>query len=383
MKTTTFPSRRPVTRRSILRGALGGAGVLASGAGLVGACGGDGRPPTTPPLGLRQRGMNYDVGTESGLDRGGRAWDTASMRRDVRAIHDDLHCNAIGVHGTDVARLIETSAHALELGLEVWLQPRLFDVAADALIAHLATVAGEAERLRRQHANVVLNVGVEMTLLNAGFVPGASILERIAGFESLPASDWQQAFVRLNQALAQALDVARARFAGPITYAAGPWEWDAIDWGGFDVIGLDHYMDEANRGDYVQPLRQFRSAGKPVVVLEFGCCTYRGADDDGGMGWTIIDPDTGRLDGVYVRSEETQAAYINHLLDIFQAEQVSGAFVYQFVEPGLLHVSDPRHDLDMASYSVVKVVAGDQQTGAYDWQPKLSFRELARRYGAR
>jgi hypothetical protein len=367
----------------MLRGALRGAGLLAAGGGLLAACPEDGAAPAAPPLSLRYRGMNYDVGTDSGLAPFRAAWHAESVRRDIRAIRDELHCNAIGVHGTDVVRLTETSAYALERGLHVWLQPRLFDVPAEGLLAHLANVAGEAERLRRQYGNVVLNLGVEMTLLNTGFVPGATIPERIAAFETLSAPDWQRIIARLNDVLAQALTVARDRFEGPLTYGAGPWEWTDIDWSGFDIIGLDHYMDRTNRADYVQPLRQFQGAGKPVVVLEFGCCTYEGAEDAGGMGWAIVDDDNpGQLDGVYVRSEKTQADYVNHLLDLIHAERVSGAFVYQFVDPSLVHSSDARHDLDMASYGVVKVVSNDDQTGAFQWQPKRAFRVLAERYAA-
>jgi hypothetical protein len=374
-----------VSRRSLLQSALGSAGLLAGGGCLLGACSEDGpRPPQVPPLTLRYRGINYDVGTDSELAGAHSVRDTESIRRDIRAVRSDLHCDAVGIHGTDLARLTETSAYARERGLEVWLQPRRFDVPADALLAHLDSVAQEAERLRRQYGNVVLNVGVEMTLLNTGFIPGATILERIAGFPTLSPSDWQRMTIQLNDVLTRAVRLARDRFQGPLTYGAGPWEWDGIDWSGFDIIGLDHYLDRDNRADYAEPLRQFRSSGKPVVVLEFGCCTYEGAQDAGGMGWAILDQDAGRLDGAYVRSEETQADYINQLLDIFQAEKVTGAFLYQFVEPTLVHhPTDPRRDLDMASYSVVKVLAHDEGTGAYQWQPKLAFQELARRYRAR
>ncbi len=372
-----------ISRRGVLRGALGSAGLLAGGANLLlAACEGERRPPPgPPPLSLKHRGINYDVGTDSDFDGASPAWDAASMRRDVRAIRDDLHCNAIGIHGTDITRLIETAAHALETGLQVWLQPRRFDVPPEALLAHVARVADEAERLRRQYSNVVLNVGVEITLLNTGFVPGATVLDRIVSFESLSEAHWQQMMLRLEEVLGQVRSLARDRFGGPLTYGAGPWEWDGIDWSGFDIVGLDHYEDATNRSEYVEPLRRFRDQGKPVVVLEFGCCTYEGADDAGGMGWNILDRDhPGFLDRPRVRSEQTQADYLDHLLDVFQAEQVDGAFVYQFATPELLHSPEAIRDLDMASYSVVKAVSRNEATGAYHWEPKRAFHSLARRY---
>jgi hypothetical protein len=101
------------------------------------------------------------------------------------------------------------------------------------------------------------------------------------------------------------------------------------------------------------------------------------------MGWAILDLENpGRFVGEYVRSEQTQVDYIHRLLDIFDAERLSGAFIYQFVTPDLVHSADPLQDLDMASYGVVKVVEYDSATGAYRWEPKQSFHEIARRFGA-
>jgi hypothetical protein len=365
------------SRRLIMQAAIGEGCLL-----VLGGCAKEEEPRRieVPTSALVHRGVNYDVGTQFGADGPARLWHSASMQRDVRAIRQDLHCNAIGVHGTEIARLVETAASARENGLEVWLQPRLFDVPADALLDHLADATDEAERLRRQYSGVHLNVGCEMTLLNSGFVPGATFAERAESAQSV--MDWAPVFQKMNATLKQALTIARGQFGGPVTYGAGPWEWPAIDWSEFDFVGLDHYMDAENRTTYAEALRQFAHFERPVVVLEFGCCAYEGADDRGGMGWNILDPEASppRLDGEYVRSEETQASYIDRLLDVFETEAVRGAFVYQFVSPDLPHAADPIHDLDMASYGLVKVAAMDETTGAYDWAPKLAFDQLARRY---
>jgi hypothetical protein len=77
-------------------------------------------------------------------------------------------------------------------------------------------------------------------------------------------------------------------FGGPVSYASGIWE--EVDWSGFDVVGTDGYRDEQNAPYYRQMLAQGHRHGKPVVVTEFGCCTYRGAGARGGTGWMVGDP---------------------------------------------------------------------------------------------
>jgi hypothetical protein len=122
------------------------------------------------------------------------------------------------------------------------------------------------------------------------------------------------------------------------------------------------------------------------VVTEFGCCTYRGAEEKGGYAWAIVDrsKDPPRLKGQYVRDEEVQSKYIMELLQVFDEENLDGAFVFTFVSPAYPYSEDPQYDLDMASYGIVKTYS-DRQGTAYPempWDPKRSFNALAERYGS-
>jgi hypothetical protein len=365
-----------LTRRRVLQSAATVAAGLVVGGGTLAKV-----VASTDRQVMKYKGVNYDVGTSS-LDAPVRAWHADSMVRDIRAIRQELHCNSIGIHGTDIRRLVDTSVAALESGLTVWIQPRLFDRTADEMLSHLSNVAKEAERLRNQYSNVILNVGCEISLLNSGFVRGATAVERIRNFQA-DVPDLRGLERRLSKVTAKACSISRATFKGPLTYGAGPWEWPAIDWSAFDFVGLDHYRDASNEATYTEPLREMRRYNKPVIVLEFGCCTFEGAEKDSGMGWDILGQGKAgsEFKSSYVRSERTQADSIAGVLDIFASEKVDGAFVYQFVSPELTHSTDPRHDLDMASYGVVKVVAYDPKSGTYQWEPKLAFHELAKRYG--
>ena len=86
-----------------------------------------------------------------------------------------------------------------------------------------------------------------------------------------------------------------------------------------------------------------------------------------------------RLKGDYIRDEQVQATYLRELLDIFTTEGVDAAFVCTFVCYGWPHRSNPREDLDMASWGVVKVLENRRGSTYPDmpWEPKAEFIALA------
>lgn len=340
--------------------------------------------PSPEPSGLIHRDMTYDTGTNvfpGILSR--ETWEPEYVEREITAIADDLHCTAIGIFGTDIDRIAAGADIAVAHGLDVWLQPRLVNGDVEATQAHLAELAQVAGGLRAQGGGVTLNVGCELTLFVDGIIPGASFEERLLTMletlDQLPAYN-----DALNALLAELVDLASADFDGPLTYASGPWE--AVDWTGFDYVGVDYYIDANNRATYASDLRQYHEWGKPVIITEFGSTTYEGAEDAGGLGYNIVDWEQTppALNGDFVRSEQTQADTIAELLSIYEAEGVAGAFVYTFIEPLLPYSPDPRYDLDMASYGVVKVFPDDSEqayaaTGS--WEPKLAFDTIADFYG--
>lgn len=89
-----------------------------------------------------------------------------------------------------------------------------------------------------------------------------------------------------------------------------------------------------------------------------------------------------RLDGEYIRSESEQAEYLRELLEVFDAEGVDTAFVFTFAGYALPHRGNPRDDLDMASYGVVKVFDGRRGDTYPDmaWEPKTAFTTVAEYY---
>ena len=237
-------------------------------------------------------------------------------------------------------------------------------------------------RCRAEHRDVGLSLGVELTIFMDGLVPGRDWAERGEALGRLHPDEYNG---KLNEYLAGALATVRPRFGGQITYSSGVWE--QVTWDDFDVLGIDLYRDVDNAATFVEQVRALRQHGKPVVITEFGCCAFTGADDLGGMGFSVVDYEAYPpvIPAQYTRDEAVQARYIEELLDIFEAEGVHGAFVYDFIQPDSPHVPEfAPFDYDKASFAVVTCYHSAHElayatTGHFE--PKLAFDVIARRFG--
>ena len=342
---------------------------------------------------MRGKGITYDTGFVSAGTSTREPFDPEVVRREMRIIHDDLHCNAVRITGGYADRLKIAATHAADAGLEVWLSPFTNGATQGELLDLLADCAEHGERLRRNGAEVVLLTGSELSLFVVGFLPGETLAERLA----LLADPLRlrpmigEIRARINDFLRRAVDVVRARFEGKVSYASLPLE--GVDWAPFDIIATDAaYRTKATAPQFRENIRAFvaagRAKGKPVAITEFGCTTHRGAAEGGGdslvqgamIEWNGARPV--RLNKQYVRDEREQATYLREVLDVFEAEGVDNAFVNTFARYDLPHRSDPREDFDMASFGVVKVLASpddtrDRRYADMPWEPKAAFTALA------
>ncbi|WP_438295842.1 abortive phage infection protein [Streptomyces sp. HUAS TT7] len=328
--------------------------------------------------GLAHRGVVYTVGAG---ETPGTAWSPVRMREDIKVIEAELCADSVEVTGNGVDRLMSTMSQAVERGLHVWLQPTLGDRPEREILDHLGEAGRQAERLRRQGARVDLSVGCEFWLFVPGIVPGADAQERIENLLK-GAFDPEVMMRRLTEFTARAAMVGRSVFGGRLSYAAA--QDDEVDWSLFDVVGIDYYSYFPHRADYVRELRKYQRWGKPVAITEFGTCAYAGAPKAGGMGWDVVDrtKQPNEIKGGLVRSERTQAAYVADLLDVFESLGLYAAMAFEFVTPDAPHRPEPRLDLDMASYGIVKVIKDrpDDPASGWHWEPKQAFHALARHY---
>lgn len=337
---------------------------------------------------MRAKGIAYDTGFVRDGEISRENFDLDLVKRELAVIRDDLHCNAVHVVGGDPERL-ELAAHcAAELGLEVWFSPYPLDLTITQMLSLFADCAQRAERVRQGGAEVVFVTGVELSLMDRGFLPGDNITERLDLLFSRPdglGERTAEASARLNDFLRDAVTTVREHFHGKITYACIPFE--RVDWTLFDIMSVELIRSAEVADRFQEGVRSLVAQGKPVAITGFGTATWRGAGDMAPRSMEIVEHDAAghpvRLNGEYDRDEAGQAAYLRELLEIFDTEGVDGTFVYLFALSNYPHRPDePRRDLDLASLGIVKVLedrCGDTYPGM-PWEPKAAFTALADYY---
>ncbi|WP_405062575.1 hypothetical protein OG474_13295 [Kribbella sp. NBC_01505] len=290
----------------------------------------------------------------------------------------------MSVYGSDVGRLIETAEEVTRRGMAVSVQPRAFDEPQEDALAKLRAVAIGAERLRRRSGpEVILVVGCEFMLFTPGIVPGKDFFERVE-YLTKGEFDMKELQRRFRAITAQMVKVARRNFHGRITYGAAH-DLENVDWSLFDIVGLDYYSFHEDPAGHTKELAPFRRWGKPIMVLEFGCCTFTGAPELGGMGWEIVDfsGDVPVIPPQYTRNEQAQADHLTNMLEVFANEGFLGASMYTFISPDAPHRPNDRpHDEDIAAFSLCKVIRKTSADPAspYRWEPKKSFHAVAEYY---
>jgi hypothetical protein len=80
------------------------------------------------------------------------------VRRDLRAIREDLHCTTVMLISTNTQQQIEAAQYALEAGLDVYIRPYLADRPHSEILTHLAATS---MRFRRMKTMVRVTTGQE------------------------------------------------------------------------------------------------------------------------------------------------------------------------------------------------------------------------------
>jgi hypothetical protein len=316
---------------------------------------------------LTVRGISYLVGEAS----------SDARRLDLEIIARELRCTTVMLIGGDLKRLDHAARTALEIGLGVYIRPHVPDRPQPDLLEHLDAIAQMAEVLRREYPDrVTLLVGSEFSHTAPGIVPGPKSflrLKLILRFHHLLRRRIDR---RLHRLLTAAVTTARRRFDGPVTYSAAGWEH--VDWSLFDLVGVSLYRSGRNQATYTDRLSSLvRDHPKPVVITEFGCGAFNGAEQRGAGSFQIVNWFAAypHIRGDHPRDEAVQARYLGELIDQYDAGGVHGCFVFTFAMPDFHHHNDPQMDLDKAGFGVVAVTEDGTS------RPKEAFHEVARRYG--
>lgn len=338
---------------------------------------------------MRANGITYDTGFIRAGVCSRPHFDPVQVKRELTVIRDDLHCTAVHITGGDPDRLESAARCAAELGLEVWFSPYPLELEPDDIRSMFIDCAQRAERLRETGAEIVFVTGVELSIMNPGFTVGDDVTDRVGRLLADPDTRSHRIAElgsRLNGFLAETVAAVRDDFGGKVTYAA--IQFEQVDWDLFDIATFE-LMRSAEVADRFQAgVRALVAGPKPVAITGFGTATWRGSGDVAPRSMEIIEWDEAgrpvRLTGEYGRDEAGQAAYFGELLEIFDAEGVDAAFPFLLAHYDLPHRpdGDPRDDLDLAGFGIVKIQQKNRDDTYPDlpWEPKEAFATIARFY---
>lgn len=333
------------------------------------------------------KGVNYDTGVSSVLSDSTNSDLTIwKMKEEIGIIKNDLHCNAIRIYGRDLKKLVECANIAIETGLIVWFSPRFINVSPEEMLDYINKCSVAAEQLRKISSDLVYVLGNEFSLDIKGFIEGETMQKRILKFSD-PVYRIKNIFgleinKKLNDFLKKSVSIARQDFKGEITYASGQWE--KINWDLFDIVSINYYRNIYNFLHYKRKIKKLVQTGKKFAITEFGCCCYQGADKKGALGYLVVNWKTPKPSLIknYKRDESVQSKYIIELLEIFKHENVWAVFVYTFVARKSVYNVNPKFDLDMANFGLIKVLSNNDKKSEvpYLWESKKAFHELSEFY---
>jgi len=323
---------------------------------------------------MKIKGINYNAGIQYNSSKkvSGKI-DLNRLKRDLTLLKK-LNCNAIRMYGTLVDKLFSYSEEALKHGFSVWISPRLIDGTKKETLDYVRFCSRKAEQLRKGYKKVVFIVGNELLIDSRAIFNVARKWQRINFLKSYINFKYSikneiAKLRRIYQPMHKFLEktessiknfvellriTAKKCFKGKITYASFPFE--KIDWSKFDIVSINFYKSQWNASKYIEELRKFKSFGKPVAITEFGTCAYKGASKLGGAAYDIVKyPEKTIKEGI-VRDESEQAKYLRELIEIYKKENIFAAFVFDFKEEHKIYSRNPRKDLDLSSFGIVKVL---------------------------
>ena len=227
---------------------------------------------------MRAKGIAYDTGFVLNGEISRERFDPDVVRRELAIIRDDLHCTAVHLVGGDPERLEVAARCAAALGLEIWFSPYPLELTTAEILALFDDCAQRAERIRQEGAEVVFVTGVELSIMNRGFLPGDDLEARLGLLLGRPEGRGErmaEMSVRLNDFLGEAVTAVRKRFRGRLTYAC--IQFEGVDWTPFDIRSFELIRSAEVADRFQEAVRTLVAQGKPVAMTGFGVATWQGA----------------------------------------------------------------------------------------------------------
>lgn len=343
---------------------------------------------------MEDRGVVYDVGLQ--FSQGFYSvqyFKPEQVNYDMGILAKVLRANTVRIEGEDLGRLASAARLAHNNRLKVFFNPWLMNADEESTVNYMTEAAKTAEQLRSEGVDIVFVAGCEYSIFSKGVFEGETLNDRIASMATLGKrvqenredAPWTERMNSLNRILGRIVQQVRTCFKGQVTYSSGTWE--QVDWSLFDIVGVDYYRDTQTDEAYAEGLRQYQSFGKPVYVMEVGCCAYEGAARKGSYGYAVLQGTTSDGQGIYengvtpVRNEREQAEYLRQQIEIISKTGTQGMFVYVFSFPCAPY-RESGFDNDMTAYSIVKSYPADDNRSMRvpSWTPKEAFFTVAGSY---
>jgi hypothetical protein len=266
-------------------------------------------------------------------------------------------------------------------------------------LGYITEAAALAEPLyRRFPEQLTFCVGNELTLFMRGIIPGRNHTQRThaPSLREIVVSEQDT----LRAFLAEVAASVRRVYGGPVSYCALPFE--RVDWALFDAVGVNYYRQsrqDLTDDRYLATIKRLQTAGKPVMITEFGFASCRDADNPELLGMFNATPLSmagaylpairrfirPRVQTMHTRDEDLQSRLLIEQLQLLDRAGVDGAFVMSFSSPLALYSEDPRHDIDATSLSIVRTLPGGKRGTAYPdmgWEPKQAFHAISTCYAS-
>jgi len=286
------------------------------------------------PLRVKYRGVNYCVGKPMAPEFPDYPTpNTDQIDEELDNIHNDLGCNAIIIAaGADSEDdLIECARMALQKEFfdRIYIEPHYWQYSIDETVEKLARFAPKVKSLREASQVIHFMVGHEFSLETSGIVPGDNWFERVDYCVKNP--DWaDRVWATFPRMFKDIIAACKENYGYKISYAAISYaEIDAVPWSDplFESVGIDVGLVPAvgaTEEVFFKQLSELKTRlGKPVIVPDFACLTYTGAEQWGGA----VLPNAWE-NGPY--DEEAQAKYIKSYCDVLSRARIEGCFYWQY-----------------------------------------------------
>jgi len=221
--------------------------------------------------------------------------------------------------------LFKIASFGKKLGFQIWAGPKFHK--RNPMVNRkefLKIVENFAFRSEQQNIDVFV-AGNELSVELKDFAEIQGYQNRCQNWENFQRQ-FQKKKKEFNTYLHLLAQKAKKKFSGPITYAAGSWELDSINWEPFDIISANLYWWKYfPEGKYALTLKKLKEYGKPVAVTEFGFQTIKEAFEFG-PSWIL------RKKFSYHYDEKTQAKLIEKNIKLLQNTKIEYAFLHQWRE---------------------------------------------------